>query len=272
MGQKNRPAYFRIKRLLLEDRRAFALEAVRAEDRREERPAVGPAAAPDPRIAQLVAQVSKSNLTADIQALQNFQTRYTSTAGCESAGTYLYNYFVQLGLPCEYDPFSFSSNRYSSRNIVATIPGRTTPAQEVVVCAHYDSYSNQSSSLAPGADDNASGTAAVMEIARVLAGTAFDFTVKLICFSAEEWGLYGSRHYAQTAKSQGEKILGVINLDMIAFSDTAPRSRRKAMASNSRCPPCGSACNTPSTRAASAFSRGPVEAITSTKRRGPRAD
>ena len=74
---------------------------------------------------------SKTNLTADIQALQNFQTRYTSTAGCESAGTYLYNYFIGLGLACEYDPFSFSSNRYSSRHIVATIPGRTTPAQDL---------------------------------------------------------------------------------------------------------------------------------------------
>lgn len=183
-------------------------------------PGLFPAA--DPVISQLAAQVSQSRLTALISDLENFQTRYASTTACESAGTYLHDAFVGFGLPVEYDPFSFSNNRYATRNIVATLRGRTAPDREVIVCGHFDSTSNQASSRAPGADDNGSGTAAVVEIARILAGTAFDFTIKFICFSAEEWGLYGSQHYVQEAQAAGTKILGVINMDMIAFPDRWP--------------------------------------------------
>jgi hypothetical protein len=92
----------------------------------------------------------------------------------------------------------------------------------VIVGAHYDSYSTAASTSAPGADDNASGTAAVMEMARVLSGYSFDFTIRLIAFSAEEWGLYGSRHYAQAARLAGEQIVGVVNLDMIGYADGLP--------------------------------------------------
>jgi len=215
------PSYFEIKRLSLEDGIPLSFEKIRPKGRLPERLEI-PRAAADPLISQMVSQVSKANLTNYISNLQNFQTRYASTANCESSGTYLYNYFTQLGLACEYDPFSFSQSGYSSRNVVATILGKTSPDREVIICAHYDSYSNQKMTLAPGADDNGSGTAAVMEIARIFAGQAFDFTLKFICFSAEEWGLYGSQHYARTAKNQGEKIIGVINMDMVAFTDRLP--------------------------------------------------
>jgi Zn-dependent M28 family amino/carboxypeptidase len=58
--------------------------------------------------------------------------------------------------------------------------------------------------------------------ARILSGGAFDFTLKFVCFSAEEWGLYGSQHYAQAARQAGAKILGVLNMDMIAYTDVVP--------------------------------------------------
>jgi hypothetical protein len=184
-----------------------------------ERPEQDVFSAPNPVISQLVAQVSKSNLTATISDLQNFQTRYASTNACETSGTYLYEAFVRLGIQAEYDSFRFSNNRHSTRNIVAAIPGKTAPDHEVIVCAHYDSYSDKASTLAPGADDNGSGTATVVEIARILSGQSagFDYTIKFICYSAEEWGLYGSAHYAQEAKGRGENIIAVLNLDMIAY-------------------------------------------------------
>lgn len=176
----------------------------------------------DALISDLVTQVSKANLSQDIQDLQNFQTRYASTSNCESAGTSLHDYFEAQGLPAEYQSFSFGGNPYTTRNIVATLVGKSSPEQEVIVCAHYDSYSNHPSTQAPGADDNASGTAAVMETARILAGHSFDFTVKFICFSAEEWGLYGSEHYAVQASQNDEKIVGVVNLDMISYAPSLP--------------------------------------------------
>ena len=178
----------------------------------------------DDVIPDLVAQVSKSKLGLNIQDLQDFQTRYASTTNCESAGTYLFDYFQSQGLAVEYQSFAFGGKPYTTRNIVATLPGHSSPEQEVIVCAHYDSTSNQPLTLAPGADDNASGTSAVMETARILAGRSFDFTVRFICFSAEEWGLYGSEDYASKAAAAGVDIVGVLNLDMIAYAPTLPET------------------------------------------------
>jgi Zn-dependent M28 family amino/carboxypeptidase len=166
--------------------------------------------------------VSTANLSALIRDLQSFQTRYASTSNCEASGTSIYDYFRQRGLEADADYFTFSSSSYTTSNIIATIPGQVSPNRVAIVCAHYDSYSNQARTAAPGADDNASGTAAVMEIARILAGYQFDYTIRFIAFSAEEWGLYGSKHYAQAARQRGENILGVINLDMIAYADALP--------------------------------------------------
>jgi len=168
--------------------------------------------------------VSIANLAADVQMLQDFGTRYASTAACESSGQALFDAFSALGLDqVRFEPFHFSG-AYESRNVVAEKTGETYPDDVYIVCAHYDSSSPAASrqTLAPGADDNGSGVAAVLEAARALAGCDLDFTVRFIAFSAEEWGLYGSRTYAAVARTAGERILGVINLDMIAFADEAP--------------------------------------------------
>jgi len=214
------PAEFKIKSLALSDRVATSLDETAADGRPRAPGAILKPPVYDPLIALMVNQVTQANLSGAILQLQNFATRYASTAGCALAGDYLLDYFTQLGLACESDPFNFSS--YSSRNIIATLPGKVFPQYVVLIGAHYDSYSSQAATAAPGADDNASGTAAVMEIARILSQYRFDFTLKFACFSAEEWGLYGSKHYAQEAKARGEKLIGVINMDMIAYSDRLP--------------------------------------------------
>ncbi len=182
------------------------------------------AVAQDPLIDMIVDLVSTPNLSSGVQSLQDFQTRYASTSNCEASGQYIYNAFSGLGLDdVRFEPFTFSGS-YSSRNVVAEKTGETYPDDIVIICAHYDSTSPPASrlTLAPGADDNASGTAAVLEAARVLASYPLDFTVRFIAFSAEEWGLYGSRAYATAAGLAGERIIGVINLDMIAFADAMP--------------------------------------------------
>ena len=217
------PAKFEIERLSLENKILLRLESGILEARFSDGGQFPRAPFVNPILPVLAGQVAKASLSSYILSLQSFQTRYASTANCEAAGTFLFNFFSQLGLPCEYDPFTFATTN-TSRNIVDTLPGKAHPKRVVIVCAHYDSTSdiNHRATLAPGADDNASGTAAVMEIARVLANASFDYTVKFICFSAEEWGLYGSKHYAQEAKGREEKIIGVVNLDMIAYADIMP--------------------------------------------------
>jgi hypothetical protein len=201
------------------------------------RPAVAPAPATtstqDPLVETIVSLVSSFNLAADVQTLQDFQTRYASTTNCEAAGEALFAAFSALGLDdVHFEPFTFSGAN-SSRNVVAEKTGETYPNDVYIICSHYDSTSPSRLTLAPGADDNASGTAAVLEAARVLAPYPLDYTVRFIAFSAEEWGLWGSRAYAGYARLGGQHILGVINLDMIGYADSMPEDLQIIVNGNS---------------------------------------
>jgi photosystem II stability/assembly factor-like uncharacterized protein len=119
-------------------------------------------------------------------------------------------------------PFEY---KHDSNNVVATIAGETNPGREVVIVGHYDSYSNQASTLAPGANDNATGTAAVVEAARICQEYRFENTVRFICVSGEELGMMGSDHYAFMARDRGDTILGAINGDMIGYPVTGDTMR-----------------------------------------------
>jgi hypothetical protein len=101
---------------------------------------------------------------------------------------------------------------YKSRNLVVTIPGIVTLQKECVMVAHYDCAYD-----APGADDNASGTSAVMEAARILKDYQFESTIELLAVSAEEPGTMGSGEYASQARNQNRSITGVVNGDMIGY-------------------------------------------------------
>jgi hypothetical protein len=109
---------------------------------------------------------------------------------------------------------------HPSRNIVVTIPGARTPEKEYLMIAHYDG-----TSAGPGADDNASGTSALMEAARILKNCQFESTIRLIAVSAEEVGLCGSSDYATRARQQGKNIGGVLNADMIGYPLTGDTTR-----------------------------------------------
>ena len=99
-------------------------------------------------------------------------------------------------------------------NIIFGSTGRTYPDEKVVLCAHYDSRNWQDPYCAPGADDNASGCAGVLEIARIFEGATFERSVEYILFDGEEIGLIGSRYYV-AERDTGLTVNSVINLDMI---------------------------------------------------------
>ncbi len=121
---------------------------------------------------------------------------------------------------------------FHMRNVVAEKPGQGRDSHRtLVLAAHYDSIASRTEGWeddwrdmpAPGANDNASGVATVLEAARIFQDIAFDFTVRFVLFSGEELGLFGSRHYARAAREAGEDIIGVLNMDMIGHeSDGAP--------------------------------------------------
>ena len=107
--------------------------------------------------------------------------------------------------------------RVEKYNVVGVLPGQTEPGKECLITAHYDNTSEDPYNYAPGADDNASGTAAVLTAAHILKDFEFDYTIKFIGFAGEEQGLLGSDAYAQKAQQRGDTIIGVYNFDMIAF-------------------------------------------------------
>jgi hypothetical protein len=116
---------------------------------------------------------------------------------------------------------SFQYQGTWQKNVVATLPGIYEPEVYNIVGGHHDSYSSGDPMIfAPGADDNASGTAAVLEIARVVMANNYqsESTIKFITFAAEEYGLWGSVDYAQKALIEGMNIKIMINHDMISHT------------------------------------------------------
>jgi Zn-dependent M28 family amino/carboxypeptidase len=161
-------------------------------------------------VQDIVNQVSQGSYT---DFLDN--SLYTHTGddrgwGAEHdlAQTNIYNAFVGDGLTASLHAFSYSGDTYY--NVVGVLPGAVHPDNIFIVGAHYDSVSN------PGADDNASGAAGVMEAARVLSQYSFEATLIFIAFDREEQGLIGSNAYA--TDHAGDNILGMISLDMIAYN------------------------------------------------------
>ena len=106
-------------------------------------------------------------------------------------------------------------------SVVATKPG-TVSDDQVIICGHFDSISEDPYNIAPGADDNASGSAAVLEAARVMSPYPYERTVRFICFSGEERGPYGSGAYVDSVTQAGDVIVGTLNIDMIGYVDSIP--------------------------------------------------
>lgn len=168
----------------------------------------------DPFVVDLINQVIPQNITATVQHLQNYGTRNAYHAQSVAAQNWIRDQFLAMGLAVEVMDFNMP-NGSASDNVIATLPGTKYPDEYIICGGHYDSYSN--SGGAPGADDNASGTAGVIELARIMSQYTFDRTIIFCAFSGEEYGLYGSAAYASRAANQGMNILGYYNLDMIGY-------------------------------------------------------
>jgi len=190
---------------------------------------------PDLLIEEMIAQVDAAtvylydgNLSGENQVTIGGQpytinTRYSySGEPIQKATQFVYEHFENLGLEVEYHDYNWWGNNW--RNVVATKPGLTYPDDIYIICAHVDSRAEThqtSLTNAPGADDNASGTTAVMIAADILSQYDFGSTIRFVTFTGEEQGLHGSHYYAQDAYNEGDSILGVLNLDMLGYnSDT----------------------------------------------------
>lgn len=136
-------------------------------------------------------------------------SRHTDHHGNELAATYLWKKLAS------YDITVASQWSGSIRNIIATQEGKDHPDQLYIIGAHYDCMPD--SSISPGADDNASGVATVLEAARILSQYETAYTIVYALWDEEEQGVHGSAYYASLAKDSNVDIVGVINIDMIGW-------------------------------------------------------
>jgi hypothetical protein len=134
------------------------------------------------------------------------------------ATRYAYEWLAETGLDVSYHTYSWGDTK--GRNVVAEKPGLIDPDAIYLITAHLDDM--PTGPRAPGADDNASGSVAVMLAARLLAERHLAYTVRFVLFTGEEYGLLGSDAYAADCAARGETIQGVINLDMIGYNTGKP--------------------------------------------------
>jgi len=175
-------------------------------------------------VIDLVNSVNVDSVLWFIQSLQDFQTRYALAPNRLAVATWIKNQFIRLGVT-DAVLHEFQWNNTTQYNVVATIPGTQYPEQYIVVGGHHDSTSSGSPmTWAPGADDNASGSSAVLEMARVMMSQGYqpERSIRLMTFAAEEFGLWGAKAYSQYALTSGMDIKLMINLDMISNSTQLP--------------------------------------------------
>ncbi len=164
-------------------------------------------------------------LAAWIERLQSFGTRYAYTDRAGEAAEYLLTELSAMGLSASLQSFTY--NGHTMSNVLATIPGRDPSLPAYVLGAHYDSINGTDSFMnpyapAPGADDDASGAAAVLGAARALSRAGTNRTVVLALFAGEEVGRVGSSEFVRRAAAEGSRVAGAICLDMIGYNHRVP--------------------------------------------------
>ncbi len=208
----------------------------------------------DPQIQAVLSQISAGQIHSDIDKLVSFQTRATLSAqdaasisagkGIGAAREWIKSEFERYSRDCggclevKIDRFTQPvSERVPSpveiANVYAVLRGTNAEDAKriVLVTGHYDSRNSEpldASGIAPGANDDGSGTAVSLECARVLSRMKFPATIIFLTVAGEEQGLYGSKHFAEFAKSQGWEIEAVLNNDIVG-GDRSPGQDHKVV-------------------------------------------
>ena len=177
----------------------------------------------NPAFQPLIARISPTRWFNALSTLASWK-RNSYSGEIDLARDWLAGEFGALGLTVTTPSFTVASGT-QAENVVATLTGTTLPDEWILVGAHYDSTNtsvSNTSNPSPGAEDNASGCAAVLELARVMADLKPKRTLKFVCFAGEEQGLLGSEAYAASLVSTGElgKIKLAVIMDMIGYSST----------------------------------------------------
>ncbi|GAA4589414.1 hypothetical protein BJY16_008887 [Actinoplanes octamycinicus] len=198
---------------------------------------------PDPELRGILREIDPRRVEATVRRLAAFGTRHTLSSqtdpvrGIGAARDWIHarlrEYAAGTRMTVELQSFVQPvSPRVPTptviTNVIATLPGTATPERIYVVTGHYDSRATDVldfTSDAPGADDDASGVAVVLELARVLARRAPQATLVFAAVAGEEQGLYGSDHLAQAYKDRNADIQGMFSNDIVGTGDAHDGTR-----------------------------------------------
>jgi hypothetical protein len=183
-------------------------------------------------VRQVLARESESRIFGYEKALFDFDSKSIARPGNRKASEFLFNTYRSFGYEPEYQWFNHSTGPSAgpsaprdesataldgrTANVIATLRGTTDPDLVYVVSSHYDSVT-----AGPGADDDSSGTAALLEAARVLANHPLPATIVFASFTGEEAGLLGSREFVRRALAAKTHVVGALNNDMIGWTNDA---------------------------------------------------
>jgi Zn-dependent M28 family amino/carboxypeptidase len=190
----------------------------------------------DQYISGLVNTINADSLLSYVTWMQNMSTRFMLADNHRQVAVSLKNRFISLGYAdTKLDSFNitttFNGIEYTTTqyNVIAVMTGKTYPDSICILGAHYDDRISSDAGdpfvFVPGANDNATGVAATLEIARVMKKRSFapSSTIQFVAFGAEEFGLRGSYDFSQKANTRGAKIKMMLNNDMIGIpSSTDP--------------------------------------------------
>jgi Tol biopolymer transport system component len=166
-------------------------------------------------VKQVVAQASVDRVFGYEQALFGFDSKHITRPGNRLAAEYLHATYKSFGYEPEYQSFSpRNALGGQTSNVLATLRGTVNPELVYVVSSHYDSVAG-----GPGADDDSSGTAALLETARIMAPHPQPATIIFASFTGEEAGLLGSREFVRQAVEKKILLVGALNNDMVGWAN-----------------------------------------------------
>ena len=176
----------------------------------------------NPTIREMLNQVDMDSLEATVQHLQDYGHRLWNSDNAFAASNWIASRMQALGLEVEQQPFYASTwlgSGNAAPNVIGIQRGTKYPDTYVVCGSHFDSFSWEaySGGLAPGADDNATGVASVLESARIMTQYEFEYSIIYCAYGCEEMGLYGSEAYASRCQEEGMDIIGYFNNDMNGY-------------------------------------------------------
>ena len=189
----------------------------------------------DASIATMLASVDQARILADVEKLASFGTRHSlsdtksDTRGIGAARRWLKRRFEAIGgrVQVRFEDFTAPAGKrvpkdWPMKNVVAVLPGKS--ARTIIVSGHYDSRATDAMDAtidAPGANDDASGVAVVLEACRVMAAQQFEATIMFAAVSGEEQGLFGSKAMSQALQERNVEVMAMVTNDIVGNSVSA---------------------------------------------------